>query len=215
MSLCFSREMIPVCTPITLVTHPNKTPKLLSDGGGDERHRQHVLVQQDDGRRRGEVRQPVQNREHHAARAAIAAAPEAPMASRVKKSLRARRSTPRHAPVTRYARVRASREARVSFPRGTETRRDATGDGGGARFGREAGVRRCASGVRRRACALGAPRGGVRVKGGEPPDYAKRSVTPSLDEKSARFRFLTESAYKGLHVLNPEKERVLSHTRER
>jgi hypothetical protein len=33
MSLCFSKEIMPVCTPTTLVTHPNNTPKLESAMG--------------------------------------------------------------------------------------------------------------------------------------------------------------------------------------
>ena len=94
----------------------------------------------------------------------------------------------------------------MSFPRRTETRPDENGDGGGARFKEKS---RC--GVARRsatACvrALGAPRGGVCAREAASLGLLERSVTPSLDEKSARFRFLTESAYKGLHVLNPEKE---------
>ena len=135
MSLCFSREMIPVCTPITLVTHPNKTPKLLSAMGKWNGVTDNTCLfsrMMEDAAVR--YASPYRIASITLLAPAVAAAPEAPMASRVKKRLRARRSAPRHAPVTRYARVRASREARVSFPRGTETRRDATGDGGGARF---------------------------------------------------------------------------------
>ena len=61
-------------------------------------------------------------------------------------------------------------------------------------------------GVRRRACARSERRAEVCARKAASLGLLERSVTPSLDEKSARFRFLTESAYKGLHVLNPEKE---------
>ena len=61
-------------------------------------------------------------------------------------------------------------------------------------------------GVRRRACARSERGAEVCARKAASLGLLERSVTPSLDEKSARFRFLTESAYKGLHVLNPEKE---------
>ena len=56
-------------------------------------------------------------------------------------------------------------------------------------------------GVRRRACARKAASLGL----------LELSVTPSLDEKSARFRFLTESAYKGCTFSTQKKWSHFAH----
>ena len=66
-------------------------------------------------------------------------------------------------------------------------------------------------GVRRRACARLGRRAEVCARKAASLGLLELSVTPSLDEKSARFRFLTESAYKGCTFSTQKKWSHFAH----